>query len=1352
MQAKLLLTWLFLMPFLTNFSYAQYTLTDDDVVVDADGVIQSCSYTGGGDIIIPEILDGVTVKEIAGKWGDEGVFYKKNLTSVTFPQTILKIGNFAFHENNIRGELFLPENIDFIGEEAFRYNNIELIQLPYNISRIDNNCFADNNLSDTIEIPSNITSIGYGAFRNNNITKVIFPDYFFHVGNYVFTGNPIEEIVMPNNYFHIEEYSFHLGDVSSNYYFEGWYYDGSFQTKIPIIDTGYKIYGKTIFAKYLPVEYTLLFEEDVVHDNPIVYTIESETITLSDGSKDGYEFEGWYSDSEFTNSITEIPSGSIGNLSLFAKWSSIEYTLTFEEGVVHNNPLVYTVESETITLLEGAKEGYTFEGWYSDSELTNLITEIPSGSIGDLDLYAKWGTIKYTLTDDDVVVDANGVIQSCSYTGGGDIIIPAVLDGVTVRSIGAEAFENKGLTSVVLPNTLRYIEMIAFAYNSINSLELPPNIERIEWWAFYNNSISGELNIPVNAVIGEEAFSTNQIERVNFPNNYTPTSLGNSSFLRNKIKGELVLPNSITTLAIDCFGSNDIETIVLPNNLEVIDSHVFSENNLFGSLSFPESLHTIGDYAFNRLELDKEGYSESAYSWYYDPSYENEVDEMSAENVAGKTIYIKWDFIEYNINYDYAREHSNPLKYNVESSIDLVPPHGKQGFWYTDLSYQNSISSIKPGTTGNINLYGKWENVNYSITYHNDFFHDNLIVEYNIDSPTITLLNASREHYLFEGWYTDSDFTTSITEIPTGSYGDITIYAKWSPIEFALRFEEGVVHDNPLVYTIESETVTLLEGAKEGYTFEGWYTDPEFINSITEIPSGSIGNLSLFAKWSFIEYTLTFEEGVVHDNPLVYSIESETITLLEGVKEGYTFEGWYTDSDLTTSITEISTGSMGNVSIYGKWSLIEYSLTFEEGIVHDNLLAYTIESKTIPLLEGAKEGYTFEGWYTDSDLTTSITEISTGSMGNVSIYGKWSPIEYTLTFEEEVDHDNPLVYTIESEVIVLSEGIKEGYTFEGWYTDSEFTTSITRISTGSIGDISIYAKWTPVEYTLTFEEGVTHDNPLVYTIESEVIVLSDGIKEGYTFEGWYTDSEFTNSITEIVSGSHGNLSLYAKWTPVEYSISFEEDVIHTNPSVYTIESESIVLSAGSKEGYTFEGWFTDASLKNEVTEIASGSIGDLSLYGKWALIEYNITFEENVTHDNPSVYTVEEGVVLASASKEGYVFEGWFTDAEFTNSITEIPVGSIGDVMLYAKFRKDTPTSVDELEGFEITVYPNPADNIVYLSQPVENVRIFNVSGHLLKEYFNTSSVRTTEYQNGVYILQGTVNGSVFNKKIVVRR
>ena len=169
------ITQLTLFLFLFQFStFAQYTLTSDDAEVNADGYITNFS-AAEKDIIIPEQLDGYTVKGIIDEFpSSNGVFAENNLTSVKLPATIEYIGEFAFHDNDI-------VSIDFsdcialqtIGWSAFYDNIIDSLDLSPCIAlkTIGKTSFSTNQIT-TLTFPSSITLMGYGCFMTNKINKV----------------------------------------------------------------------------------------------------------------------------------------------------------------------------------------------------------------------------------------------------------------------------------------------------------------------------------------------------------------------------------------------------------------------------------------------------------------------------------------------------------------------------------------------------------------------------------------------------------------------------------------------------------------------------------------------------------------------------------------------------------------------------------------------------------------------------------------------------------------------------------------------------------------------------------------------------------------------------------------------------------------------------------------------------------------------------------------------------------------------------------------------------------------------------------------------------------------------------
>ena len=126
-------------------------------------------------------------------------------------------------------------------------------------------------------------------------------------------------------------------------------------------------------------------EEQIVEENGTV------TEPSPAPKAEGYDFGGWFTDSECTSPY-DFSSPVTASFTLYAKWTAIEYTITYDNlngGNNDANPKTYTIESETITLKNlDDTNTHHFVGWYDEDD--NLVTKIPQGSTGDITLYAKW--------------------------------------------------------------------------------------------------------------------------------------------------------------------------------------------------------------------------------------------------------------------------------------------------------------------------------------------------------------------------------------------------------------------------------------------------------------------------------------------------------------------------------------------------------------------------------------------------------------------------------------------------------------------------------------------------------------------------------------------------------------------------------------------------------------------------------------------------------------------------------------------------------------------------------------------------------------------------------------------------
>ena len=318
---------------LSTITQAQYTLTIDDVDF-SDGEITAYTNATEKNITIPDNFNDVAVETI---------------------------GKNAFIRNGLT-EVIIPNSVESIGNSAFAFNQLTEVSIGNSVKSIELGAFHSNKLTQVI-IPNSVKSIGEQAFWNNTgLTSFNLPTHYqgssYPWSNGKKSGDEITDLTL--SYLLDEDSKGNAVDFTISYILDGGTNDAN---------------------------------------NPADYTVETDPITLADATKVGYTFEGWYSDAAFTadNEVTEIATGSTGPKEFFAKFSdAITYDITYTlDGGTNdaNNPADYTVETATITLAEASKDGYTFEGWYSEAAFTNQVTEIATGSTGDVVLFAKYSEI-----------------------------------------------------------------------------------------------------------------------------------------------------------------------------------------------------------------------------------------------------------------------------------------------------------------------------------------------------------------------------------------------------------------------------------------------------------------------------------------------------------------------------------------------------------------------------------------------------------------------------------------------------------------------------------------------------------------------------------------------------------------------------------------------------------------------------------------------------------------------------------------------------------------------------------------------------------------------------------------------
>jgi hypothetical protein len=189
-----------------------------------------------------------------------------------------------------------------------------------------------------------------------------------------------------------------------------------------------------------------------------------------------------------------------------------------------------------------------------------------------------------------------GTARITGYTGptGGNVVIPNQVGGLTVVEIGWDAFKDKQMTSITIPNSVTTIEQGAFENNALTSLTLPSSLTTIESFAFKDNQLTS-LTIPDGVTtVGQSAFEANVLTNLNLPSSLT--TIGSFAFMHNEL-ASLTLPDGVTTVEQSAFEANVLTNLNLPSSLTTIGSSSF-KNNQLASLTLPVGVTTVGQSAF----------------------------------------------------------------------------------------------------------------------------------------------------------------------------------------------------------------------------------------------------------------------------------------------------------------------------------------------------------------------------------------------------------------------------------------------------------------------------------------------------------------------------------------------------------------------------------------------------------------------------------------------------------------------------------------------------------------------------------------------------------------------------------
>lgn len=593
------------------------------------------------------------------------------------------------------------------------------------------------------------------------------------------------------------------------------------------------------------------------------------------------------------------------------------------------------------------------------------------------------------------------------------------------------------------------------------------------------------------------------------------------------------------------------------------------------------------------------------------------------------------------------------------------------------------------------------------------------------------------------------------------------------------------------VKVTEGTTVTLNAKPTDSnkYRFIGWYSDPEFKAPVT-LSNGAYQANDTSAEHKFyakFQRQYKVEAKAVSDGAVANStggtvkildgeegaytvgsyLEGQNTSITATPKEGYDFNGWYSDEKCTKLESQDLTLSIKNIQAnhlyYAKFMIKQFSVTavanhpndkknstvqFSSPSSEASNTSVTVKvnyNGSATFVANAGEGYEFVGWYSDENCRTLVSKTTPYKVSSIkadyTLYAKFKIINlnlkvYSVTEGKingaggtvQLGADTPaakIETTVEwGTLATLTAKANANYEFKGWFTDPQCNIKADSkilndcqytdktVETAAIKkDLTLYAEFSDVSSRKVTANAVfggnivdtagtvkAGDSPEGATSTAVVtngngVTLVANTKPNYKFMGWYSDRECTNSVAPdqqyVLTSVDADCEYYALFKLQSFSVNavVDDDSVGTvkftapkevGPSTAVTVSVdydgSATFVATPAEGYDFDGWYNDSSVtpvSNKATYVCENIKADFTLHARFKLKEFEVkasavlngavsnacgTVQAGDTTAASTVSTVAkwgESVALTATPKSGYSFSGWYTDLGCTQPYTD---------------------------------------------------------------------------------------------------
>lgn len=530
-------------------------------------------------------------------------------------------------------------------------------------------------------------------------------------------------------------------------------------------------------------------------------------------------------------------------------------------------------------------------------DLTNWNWNTQMGATFTVTVAAATNTFDFNLT--------TGTITK--YNGTDTVVvIPSKINGVTVTTIGTDAFLGLNITSVTIPDSVTEIGANAFAgctnLTSVNyagdwsnltiqsgnpAVEDAVNAQLFDF-AFTPdntavivtkyNGIAADVTIPSRykgkpvTAINNAVFPNSAVTSVTIPDSVT--SIPDAAFVNCSELTNISIPNSVTYIGLSAFSScTSLKSITLPSSLSSISEALFFDCSQLTTIQIPDSVSSIQAYAFYTCRNLKTIRIPVSVTSIGDYAFDGCPSSMTVTYSGSKT---QWDAISKGSYNGVLEKHlvcntleatftadgttfAQPQTINRgEKFTEPTSTPEKKGYtfigWYNgDEKEKFDFDADTTNAPNVLNLVAKWDINQYTVQFVSDYgsFADQPI-EHGGIIKTDKLTIPEVDGYTFGGWYTDHTCTTEFN-FSTPITGDTKVYAKWEknapvlPDTYALNVSGAFVYVNGVDVTAPAGDTSL---PLEKDASVRLVADPD------RMPSGMV-----FDRWTILNGALNADDA-----------------------------------------------------------------------------------------------------------------------------------------------------------------------------------------------------------------------------------------------------------------------------------------------------------------------------------------------------------------------------------------------------------------------------------------------------------------------------------------------------------